>query len=77
MKPNNLLSYHFIRKIGKGGFSDVFLVRARFDHKLYAMKKVFIKSKRIQRLVYNEIKILRKLRDNRYVVNYCHSFTKK
>lgn len=38
--PVTMADYEIIRKIGQGSFGQVFLVRHRLDHCLYAMKKL-------------------------------------
>jgi serine/threonine protein kinase len=56
--------YKFISKLGKGTFSDIYLVKRIKDLKYFAMKiinKSSIKDKRFKKSVKNEIYILKKI----------------
>jgi len=52
----------------------VFLVRACFDNKLYAMKRIPIDGEKAHKYATNEIRILKLLSNNPYVIKFHISF---
>ena len=65
--------YTKIKQLGKGGFSEVFLIQK--NNKYYALKKIYIKNISKEDLNYykNEVKILSSF-NSEYIVKYYDSF---
>ena len=65
--------YTKIKQLGKGGFSEVFLIQKK--NKYYALKKIYIKNISKEDLNYykNEVKILSSF-NSEYIVKYYNSF---
>ena len=57
-----------VSKIGKGGFSEVYHCISLKDTKSVAMKKVKIDDVSDEKLVLNEIELLKKLQDTNKVI---------
>ena len=60
--------YALVTKIGKGGFSEVYHCISLKDTKSVAMKKVKLNDQDDEKLVMNEIELLKKLQDTNKVI---------
>jgi serine/threonine protein kinase len=74
INENPDIFYEFIRIIGEGGSGSVFLVRQKQTGNNFALKRILIKSSRIQSQILNEIS-LTSLSANENVVRYFESYS--
>ena len=75
MGANNEKNFKIIRKLGEGGFAEVYLIEK--NNKLYALKKTIKPLKEEETNKYNEIiNILKKI-DNKYITKYYYTFSEK
>ena len=64
-----------IKELGKGSFGSVYLVRRKEDHKIYALKSVYIEklNKKEQQNSVNEVRILASV-NHPNVIGYKEAF---
>ena len=62
--------FEILKKIGEGGFGNVYLVRKKDTQKVYALKYVAIEDmlqRKAMSYVYQELEVLKKVK-NKYVI---------
>ena len=75
MGANNEKNFKIIRKLGEGGFGDVYLIEK--DNKFYALKKTKHALSQEEINQYNYIINVLKNINNIYVTKYYYTFTEK
>ena len=68
----SIKGYKFLKQIGKGVSSKVYLAQSLKDGKTYAIKQIertFIKDKRYKKYINNEIFILKNIK-NDYIIKF-------
>ena len=75
MGANNEKQFKIIRKLGEGGFGEVFLIEK--DEKFFALKKTKYSLSEEEINQFNKIINILKNIDNRYITKYYYSFTEK
>ena len=75
MGANNEKNFKIIKKLGKGGFGEVYLIEK--NNKLYALKKTIKPLNEEEINKYNEIIDILKNIDNKYITKYYYTFSEK
>lgn len=60
------INYNFIKRVGRGGYGNVWKVERKKDSKVFAAKEMFkaiILSKKSVNSILNELRILKKFKD--------------
>ena len=75
MKKTSFNDFEFIRTLGKGAFSTVYLVRRKIDQKQYALKSIIMEKlkENEQQNNVNEIRILASI-SHPNVIGYKEAF---
>jgi NIMA (never in mitosis gene a)-related kinase len=78
IKISSIENYEIIKEIGKGSFSNVYLVKKKENQKYYALKKVNISnmSTKERENALKEVNFLAEIKDNN-VIGYEESFYDK
>ena len=75
-KKDSLKNYTILKKLGKGSFGTVYLVKKKNTNKNYAMKKIDVskyKNKRYKEAIHNEAMLLQKI-NSEYIIKIYSNF---
>ena len=75
MTDSKISDFEKVKELGKGSFGSVFLVRRKEDHKIYALKSVYLQklNKKEQQNSVNEVRILASV-NHPNVIGYKEAF---